>query len=194
MRTASTSLGAVCALVVGVYAYMPQSGPLELVSPTAADTYYNLLVQGFRAGQLNLKKDVPPGFAQLADPYDPSATAPYWVQPHRMLDLSYYKGKLFLYFGVTPALILFWPYVALTGHYLFHRQAVVVFCALGFLVSAGLLRALWQRYFAEASMGIVAACAFALALATGVPAMPNGFDSRTRIPLSLRPPWKAFQA
>ena len=41
MKNAWTSLAAVCALVLGVYAYMAQSGALELLSPTAADTHYN---------------------------------------------------------------------------------------------------------------------------------------------------------
>jgi tetratricopeptide (TPR) repeat protein len=176
IKNARRLLAAVCALVIGVYAYMAQSGVLELASPNAADAYYNLLVQGFRAGQLSLKKEVPPGFAQLADPYDPAANAIYEPPPHRMLDLSYYKGKLYLYFGVTPALILFWPYVALTGHYLFHRQAVVIFCATGFLASVGLLFALWRRYFTEVSVGVVAACALALGLAAGVPVMLSTSD------------------
>ena len=128
-------------------------------------------MQGFRAGQLSLKKEVPPGLAQLADPYDPAANEVYRFVPYRLHDLSYYKGRLYLYFGVTPALILFWPFVALTGHYLFHRQAVTIFCAIGFLASVGLLRALWRRYFAEVSVGVVAACALALGLATGVPVL-----------------------
>ena len=68
-------------------------------------------------------------------------------------------------------MILFWPFVALTGHYLFHRQAVAIFCTMGFLVSVGLLRALWRRYFAEVSVWVVAACAVALGLATVVPVM-----------------------
>ena len=63
-------------LVIGIYAYTAHSGFLASTSLNAADTYYNLLVQGFRAGQLNLKKEVPPGLAQLADPYDPTANAP----------------------------------------------------------------------------------------------------------------------
>jgi hypothetical protein len=134
-----------------------------------ATEYYNLLVQGFRAGQLSLKKDAPPGLAQLADPYDPTANALYRPEWNPMVDLSYYKGKLYLYFGVTPALILFWPFVALTGHYLLHRQGVVIFCSLGFLASVGLLRALWRRYFAEVSVGVVVACVLALGLATGLP-------------------------
>jgi len=162
-------LAAVCALVVGVYGFTAHSGGLELLSLNPADAYYNLLVQGFRAGQLSLKKDVPLGFARLADPYDPVANAIYRSELYGMYDLSYYRGRLYLYFGVTPALILFWPFAALTGHYLFQRQAMVVFCTVGFLASVGLLRALWRRYFADVSVGVVAACAVALGLATGVP-------------------------
>jgi tetratricopeptide (TPR) repeat protein len=164
MKRAWISLPAVCMLVIAVYAYMAQSGVLELVSPNASETYYNLLVQGFRAGQLSLKKEVPPGFAQLADPYDRTANTPYGV-----LDLSYYEGKFFLYFGVTPALVLFWPYVALTGHYLSQKDAGVIFCVIGFLVSVGLLCALWRRYFAEISVAVVAASTLALGLATFTP-------------------------
>jgi tetratricopeptide (TPR) repeat protein len=171
MKGAWKLLAGVCVLVIGVYAYLAQSGMSEVTTPNAADEYYNLLVQGLRAGQLNLKKEVPPGFAQLADRYDPTANALYWAPPYLMIDLSYYKGMLYLYWGITPALILFWPYVALTGHYLFHREAVAIFCAIGFLASVGLLHALWRRYFAEVSVWVVAACALALGLATGVPVM-----------------------
>ncbi len=176
MKNAWTSLVAVCVLVIGVYVYMAQSGVLELASPNAAETYYNLLVRGFRAGRLNVEKKVPPGFSRLADPYDPAVNAPYEGPPYRLLDLSYYKGKFYLYFGVTPALILFWPYVALTGHYLFHRQAVAIFCALGFLISTGLLCAFWRRYFADVSAWVVATSALALGLATGVPVLLSQSD------------------
>jgi tetratricopeptide (TPR) repeat protein len=169
-------LTVVCALVIGLYAYMAQSGVLELLSPDPADTHYNLLVQGFRAGHLSLKKEVPPGFAQLADPYDPVANVLYQPPPYRLLDLSYYKGRFYLYWGVTPALILFWPYTALTGHYLFHRQAVEIFCAIGFLVGVGLLCALWRHYFAEVSVAVAAACALALGLATGLPVLLSQSD------------------
>ncbi len=161
----------VCAVVVGVYAYIAQSGQWGSLSPNAADTYYNLLVRGFRAGQLSLKKEVPPGFMRLADPYNPTTNEPYRFGPDRLHDLSYYKGRLYLYFGVTPALILFWPYVAVTGRYLFQGQAVVIFCAIGLLASVGLLRAVWRRYFSEVSIWVVALCALALGLATGVPAL-----------------------
>jgi tetratricopeptide (TPR) repeat protein len=155
-----------CTLVIGVYAYTAHSGYLTSSSPDGADAYYNLMVQGFRDGQLSLKKEVPPGLAQLTDPYDPAAHAPYPV-----LDTSYYKGKLYLYFGVTPALLLFWPYVALTGRYLLQKDAAVIFCVAGFLASAGLLRALWRRYFAEVNVWVVVAGTLALGLTTCMPAL-----------------------
>jgi tetratricopeptide (TPR) repeat protein len=160
--------GVVCILIVGIYAWSAESGWLDLVSPRAEDSYYNLLVQGFRSGQLNLKREAPPGLSQLADPYDPAANAAYvWDTRYLSYETSYYKGKLYLYFGVTPALVLFWPYAALTGHYLPHKEAVVIFFSLGFLVSAGLLYAIWRRYFAEVSVWAAAAGILALGLATG---------------------------
>jgi tetratricopeptide (TPR) repeat protein len=175
-------LGAVCALVIGLYSYVAHWGSLELITQNAADTYYNLLVQGFRAGQLGLRTEAPPELAKLADPYDPVGNARY--RPENALDMSYYKGKLYLYFGVTPALILFWPFVALTGHYLFHRQASAIFCGVGFLASVWLLRALWRRYFAEVSLWVVAACMLALGLATGVPVMLTRPEELYGVPIS----------
>jgi tetratricopeptide (TPR) repeat protein len=162
-------LGVVCTLVIGIYAYAAYAGYMATPDRRAADTYYNRLVEGFQAGQLNLQAEVPAGLAQLANPYDPIASAPYRNVKYALLDLSYYKGKLYLYFGVTPALILLWPFTALTGHYLYDAQAVVIFCALGFLGTVGLLRALWRRYFPDVSIWVVAAGALALGLATGVP-------------------------
>jgi Flp pilus assembly protein TadD len=135
------------------------------------------LVQAFRAGQVSLKTAVPPGLAQLADPYDPMANSPYrWDNGHPLQDMSYYKGRLFLYFGVTPALVLFWPCAALTGHYLLHKDAVVIFFSAGFLAGAGLLLSLWRRYFADVSLGIIVSCVMALGLANLTPVILERCD------------------
>ncbi|MGD0058242.1 MAG: tetratricopeptide repeat protein [Verrucomicrobiia bacterium] len=160
-------LAAVCAVVVGIYACTAHDGHVTQSSlDAAASSYYNLLVQGFRAGHLSLKKEVPPALAQLADPYAPTPLHAFGAW-----DLSYYRDKLYLYFGVTPAVVLFWPYVALTGHYLFYCQAMTIFCAVGFLASMGVLVGLWRRYFAEVSVAVVAAGGLALGLATFIPSL-----------------------
>jgi tetratricopeptide (TPR) repeat protein len=169
--------GLVCALVVGIFAWSAVPGVLELVSSQARDAYYNLLVQGFQSGQLNVKRDPSPGLATLPNPYDPSANKPYvWDVRHLAYEMSYYKGKLYLYFGVTPALVLFWPYEILTRHYLDHRNAVVIFFSVGFLVAAGLLHTIWRRYFPEVKLWAAIAGLLAVGLASGIPAMLSACD------------------
>jgi tetratricopeptide (TPR) repeat protein len=157
--------------VIGLLGWMAGRHGADFAPPPAASEHYNLLVEGFRAGQLNLKREIPPGLLQLADPYDPVANAVYRSPPIGLHDTSYFHGRLYLYFGPVPAVVLFWPWVALTGHHLPERYAVVIFCALGFLAAAWLLRAMWRRYFPGVSVSVVAAGLLALGLATGVPVM-----------------------
>jgi len=154
----------VCVLVIGTFAWSTEFSFLELARPQAKDTYYNLLVQGFRAGQLNMKIEAPPGLAQLTDPYDPAVNATYIGH---VPDMSYYKGKLYLYFGVTPALVLFWPYAILTGHYFPDKDAVVIFYGLGLLIATGLLCVIWRRYFPEVNIWVAAIGSLTLGLTTG---------------------------
>ena len=162
----------VCAAVIAIFAAIANTVGAALEwNPNPAMANYNLLVRGFQAGQLNLKREVPPGMATLPDPYDPVANAAYRHAPDNLHDTSYYRGKLYLYFGAVPALVLFWPWVALTGHYLFPRVAVIIFCAVGFLASAGILLAARRRYFPNTGAGVLSACALALGLATGIPVL-----------------------
>jgi tetratricopeptide (TPR) repeat protein len=172
----SLPLAAVGALVIGIFAACANPTILELVGGKASDAYYNLLVEGFRNGHLSLNREAPPGLAQLADPYDPVANTVFRQPGTGVHDTSYYQGKLYLYFGVTPALILFWPWVLVTGHYIYHQWAVVVFCAVGFAVGAGLLASLWRRYFAEVSVWIATAGILAFGLAASAPILLQRAD------------------
>jgi len=158
-------------LVIGVLIWSAVPGALDFEGsgPGQSENYYNLLVQGFRAGQLNVKRDPSPGLAQLPDPYDPAANKPYvWDERHFSHDMSYYKGKLYLYFGITPAVVLFWPYVTVTGHNLSDRNACVIFSVLGFAAAAALIYGIWRRYFPETGPWIAACGAAALGLAGGL--------------------------
>jgi tetratricopeptide (TPR) repeat protein len=168
-------LGGLCAGVIAVYAALGWSRVSEMGNPTPRGAYYNLLVDAFRAGQLHLPREVPAGLAALPDPYDPEANGDFrgaiYVDTDRLHDLSYYRGRLYLYFGVTPALLLFWPYAALTGHYLEHAQAVTIFVSVGFLAGTWLLWSAWRRYFSQTPALAVIAVMAAFGLASGIPAM-----------------------
>src|SRR5690242_7508807 len=84
-----TAFGIICILTVGIFAYAkPDSS--ELKNPLPENSYYNLLVQGFRDGQLNLKKEAPPGLAKIDHPYNPAFNKDHIMDAS---DMSYYKGK-----------------------------------------------------------------------------------------------------
>lgn len=105
--------------------------------------YYNLLVSGFQKGSLALDVSVPDALKAAPNPWDPR-TRPNGPFLH---DASFYGGRYFLYFGVVPAVILFWPFKALTGLALPFVLATVIFLVLANLCSAWLwLRIAKDRY------------------------------------------------
>lgn len=73
--------------------------------------HYNLLADGLLAGELGFAARPSPEMLRLADPYDPKANGPYRVYH----DVSLYRGRYYLYFGVAPALTLFIPFRLLLG-------------------------------------------------------------------------------
>jgi tetratricopeptide (TPR) repeat protein len=165
------SIGAifsVCVLIIFVFVWVANSGMLELWGNAAKDTYYNLLAQGFGSGQLSPNCEAPRELMQLNDPYDPYFNSGYRFRNHAPIaDMSFYKGKLYLYFGATPALLLFLPYATITGHWLLHRYAVAIFCSIGFLASACLLHAIWRRYFANVKFAVLLAGTLATGFGSG---------------------------
>jgi tetratricopeptide (TPR) repeat protein len=163
-------------LFVAAFIGLAVANPTGWDNPSPKDDAYNLLVEGFQNGHLSLNKEVPAGLQALANPYDPRANARFRYPPYYLANLSYYRGKLYLYLGVTPALILFWPWAALTGHYLYHREAAAIFCSIGFLASLGLLRGLCRRYFPQARLPVIAALAVALGLLTSAPILLQRAD------------------
>lgn len=65
-------------------------------------------------------------------------------------DYAYYEGKYYVYFGIVPELLLYFPYYLLTGRDLPNYLAVFLFFA-GFILScAGLVYELMKRFFPKA--------------------------------------------
>ncbi|HTR43296.1 MAG TPA: tetratricopeptide repeat protein [Pseudomonadales bacterium] len=157
-------LGIVCALGVMAFGWISHSALLP-ARPQNENTFYNLLTQGFRAGQLNVITQAPPELARMANPYIPASFAPYSTAVY---DLSYYHGKLYLYWGITPVVVLFWPYTALTGDYLSDADAITIFLSLGFLIAIVMINTIHRRYFPEAPAWLALICIliFGICLAT----------------------------
>jgi len=161
------------AFMISVYAWIASANLWQMGASRAEDAYYNRLVRGFRAGQLDLKIQIPDGLRELRNPYDPVANEPFRATLH---DTSYYRGKIYLYFGITPALVLFWPFAVLTGTYLSHAQATVFFCAVGLFGSVALFLSIRRRYFPGPHVGLDAIGTLAVGFVTAVPVLLGRAD------------------
>ena len=171
LRVLPLLVAAVCTATLCVYGVCAHFGTAVWGNDDPREAVYNRMIDGFAKGQLSLARDVPAGFSKLRDPYDPAQNSPYRTPPYLLYDLSYYRGKLYAYFGPGPALLLFWPYHLLTGQYLSYKAAAVLFCALGFLVEAWLLLDARRRYAPDTPAWVVTVLLFAIGLATGVPTL-----------------------
>ena len=130
--------------------------PVDFLFSREPAGYYGLLTAGFRHGHLAVDRLPDPRLLALPDPYDPVANAPY-----RVHDMTLFHGKYYLYFGVTPVLLFFWPIAVLTGWYPTEPCAVATFCLLGVLAGLTLLWAVRRRYFPAApvwSLGLAGLC------------------------------------
>jgi len=125
--------------------------------------YYALLTDAFLAGQTSLLVQPPAEMLALPDPYDPVANARL-----RLHDASLYHGKYYLYFGPTPAIVLFLPYKLLTGSHLPTRIAVAWFCNCGFACSCGLFFLLVKREKWDCPGWLGSAAVLSLGTAPGV--------------------------
>ncbi len=137
--------GAGMIAVIGwFYLWMARSSANPYRFEAESRGYYSLLKDGFLASQLSMKVDLPPEATATAAA-DLDSSAP----PVGMHDASYYQGKYYLYFGVTPVPVLFLPFKVLTGVHCPENLAVALFCLAGFACSAT-LAALLQRRFLPA--------------------------------------------
>lgn len=76
-------------------------------------------------------------------------------------DISYYKGKFYIYYGVVPAALVYLPYKLLTGRYLSHHAGMFAFTAAVLVFMSLLWRLSVARYmpnarFAFAALGYLA--------------------------------------
>ena len=106
--------------------------PIEL--PSHSGNYYSRLTDALMHGHLHFIEKPSPKLLSLADPYDPSLNKPY-----RLHDVSLYKGNWYLYFGITPVLILWLP-TRIFGIEMIDPLAISIFCWVGLLASLGFIR------------------------------------------------------
>lgn len=159
-------LAIAASLVLLAWFYFWTAAPhgIGTLSDPNQDSYYNLLARGLLKGELALDTPADPALAAMADPYDAVARG-----NHGLHDASYYKGKYYIYFGITPVLVLFLPYRVLTGGFLADHTAVMIFSFAGFLVAWAVLRSIVRAHFPGVPALVRLACLWVLGLGNLVP-------------------------
>jgi len=88
--------------------------------------------------------------------------------------MTLWKGKYYLYYGVTPVLLVFWPLLELTGYYPSEPWVVASFAFGGFCVGVALLGAARRRYYPRAPGWVLVLGALCLGFATPVSLLNQG--------------------
>jgi hypothetical protein len=89
---------------------------------------YEVLAQSFLNGHIWLDVDVDPQLLTMDNPYDPAARKAAGVTVQ--WDHAFYNGRYYMYFGVVPVLVVFLPYLLITGTSLTTYHATQLFTAL----------------------------------------------------------------
>lgn len=127
-------------LVLLIYIWFVSAGTwTSWVSPTR---YYASLARGFELGNLFMATVPDEGLATLSNPYDPAQRTEVEVP----VDVSYYNGRYYLYWGPAPALLLV-PIQMLLNTRIGDLQLTFLFTYGVFLFLSATLMIIWNTYF-----------------------------------------------
>lgn len=154
--------------VVVIYVWFISSGTwTNWVSPTH---YYANLARGFQLGHLFIPTRPDQRLSELPNPYDPSAR----VGIDAPLDITYYHGRYYLYWGPVPAVILLAVQPLVHGR-VGDLQLVFGFICGIFLAQFFILIFVWNRFFQRHPKWMLAFSIFLAGLVSPVTFMLNNF-------------------
>ncbi len=131
--------------------------------PTISNKYDQLAI-AFEHGSLSLERNPDPALLALPNPYDPLARAKLKYP----LDLSLYKGKYYLYFGPTPALILA-IIQPLTISAIGDQYLVFTFVFGIFIFQLLLILEIWKKFFQSVPVWVMSICIIFIGLVSPFP-------------------------
>ncbi|MCK6584613.1 MAG: hypothetical protein L6Q49_16080 [Anaerolineales bacterium] len=158
-----TIIGHTWAVILIIYVWFITFG--TFTEWRASTRYYSLLADAFGKGQLHV--DVEPGAALLAadDPYNNEGRPPF---DDDVWDLSLYKGKLYLYWGPVPALLMTPIQLALNKDLADIYSVFFFFCGL-LIFNSLILFKMWRLFFANIPARNVTASLLVLGLILPIP-------------------------
>ncbi|MDR2425900.1 MAG: hypothetical protein LBD46_01740 [Endomicrobium sp.] len=104
--------------------------------------YYNFLAASFKSGKLFMPIEPSEKLKSLNNPYDSQELNKNldFKRFDYIIDLSYFKEKYYLYFGITPVIMLYLPFQIITKHFLSDSSVTLFFGILSFCMSLIILK------------------------------------------------------
>lgn len=120
--------------------------------------HYQQLAEAFHEGSLSLLVDPPQALKDMENPYDfeyrqeiMNQSGGEWF----LWDRSYFNQKYYVYFGVVPEVLFFYPYYVLTGNHI-HNHTVIFISSILFLIGIlGVLTEAAKKWFPDISVGLL---------------------------------------
>ncbi len=149
------------AIFAGYYYWTIHPDPSQ---PIPKFGLYSMVADAIANGQTSLLVTPRPELLALPNPYDPVRNVRY-----RMHDVSLYKGRYYVYFGVAPVVVLYLPYRLLTGEVLSDREGAWLFASGAYALACCLLNLLWNRWWPMAPRWLLLFLCFCLGFSSTFP-------------------------
>lgn len=136
---------AIALLLMGMSWALAHINPICITSPWPHHKQYHELAEVMANGHLYLDTEPSETLLNTENPYDTIYLQANGID--YLADYAYYEGKYYVYFGIVPELLLYFPFYMLTGHHLPNYIAVFIFYC-GFILAVfALYREIIKRWF-----------------------------------------------
>lgn len=128
----------------GFFAFLVKINTVYMDPPWYHHAQYVMLAESLAEGRVDLEHEAIDALKGLSNPYDTNqrkneiTDAPW--------DISYYNGKLYVYFGLVPELLFYFPYYLATGK-AFPTYMGILICAIMVLTGAFNYKTVVSGYF-----------------------------------------------
>lgn len=110
---------------------------------------YNELAKSFANKRVDIDYAVSKTLMELKNPYDSNYREKLHNENNEkyLWDYAFYNNKYYVYFGVTPVLIAYYPYYMITNHDLKNADYILLFLVFIVLIILLLFKELCKKYF-----------------------------------------------
>lgn len=157
-----------------VFVLLVQVNDTFMNPPWQHHAQYAMLAESFAEGRADLMIEADEALNAMDNPYDTSLRQQ--VASDAPWDIAYYEGKFYVYFGLVPELVFYFPYYMITGE-AFPTYIGILLCAIAVLFGVFYLMAkIIKRWFPKTSVGVY--LLLSLIMANGVGTLQILLDSR----------------